>query len=69
MNNLTITLREEITTLKEEMQQEYNEYSNMYNQLAVKLEELGANNEIFQQLSLLCCKALNINLDIMCYKE
>ena len=62
MNNLIIALREE-------MQNEYNEYTYLYNQLAEKLEGLGASDDIFDELSQVCIKALNINLDIMCYRE
>lgn len=60
MNNL-------MGELKEGMQHKYREYIEEYNQLADKLEVLGANNEIFKELNSLCCKALNINLDIMFY--
>lgn len=51
------------------MKNKYNEYSKAYNELAEKLEELGASDEIFQKLSKLCNIALNINIDDLCYEE
>ena len=51
------------------MNNQYNEYVKAYNELAEKLEKLGANDEIFQKLGELCNKALNINFDMVCHKE
>lgn len=45
------------------MKNKYNDYTKAYNELAEKLEELGANDEIFIRLADVCNKALNINLD------
>ena len=51
------------------MKNKYNDYTKAYNELAERLEELGANDEIFQNLSKLCNMALNINIDTLCYEE
>ena len=45
------------------MNNKYNDYTKAYNELAEKLENLGASDEIFQKLGELCNIALNINLD------
>lgn len=42
---------------------QYDEYIKAYNELADKLDELGASGEIFSDLSALCAMALNINPD------
>lgn len=51
------------------MKNKYNEYSKAYNELAEKLEELGASDEIFIRLADVCSKALNITADTLCYEE
>ena len=48
------------------MNNQYNEYVKAYNELAEKLEKLGANDEIFEELGSLCQMALNINIDMVC---
>lgn len=40
---------------------QYDEYVKSYNSLADKLDDLGANDDIFKELSALCTMALNIN--------
>ena len=45
---------------------QYSEYVKAYNELADKLGELGANDDIFEGLSELCMIALNINLECFC---
>ena len=51
------------------MKNKYNDYTKAYNDLAEKLELLGASDEIFENLSKLCNIALNINIDDLCYEE
>ena len=46
-----------------QMNNKYNDYTKLYNQLAKELEKLNASDKIFQKLSELCNLALNINLD------
>ena len=48
------------------MNNKYNDYTKLYNELAEMLEEkldADASNKIFQKLGELCNIALNINLD------
>ena len=48
------------------MNNKYNDYTKLYNELAEMLEEkldADASDKIFQKLSELCNIALNINLD------
>lgn len=45
------------------MNNKYNDYTKLYNELAEELEKIGVSDEIFQKLSELCNIALNINLD------
>ena len=42
---------------------QYDKYVKAYNELADKLDALGASGEIFADLSALCTIALNINPD------
>lgn len=42
---------------------QYDEYIKAYNELADKLDELGASDDIFKDLSALCTIVLNINRD------
>lgn len=42
---------------------QYDEYIKAYNALAEKLDELGASDDIFKELSSLCTMVLNINPD------
>ena len=42
---------------------QYDEYIKAYNALAEKLDELGASDDIFKELSSLCTMVLNINRD------
>lgn len=42
---------------------QYDEYIKSYNALAEKLDELGASDDIFKELSSLCTMVLNINPD------
>ena len=46
-----------------QMNNKYNDYTKLYNELAEELEKIGVIDEIFQKLSELCNIALNINLD------
>ena len=49
-----------------QMNNKYNDYTKLYNELAEMLEEkldADASDKIFQKLSELCNIALNINLD------
>ena len=52
-----------------QMNNKYNDYTKAYNELAKRLEELGANDEIFIRLADVCNKALNINIDILCCEK
>lgn len=45
---------------------QYDEYIKAYNELADKLDELGASDDIFEKLSNVCTMALNIDLDEFC---
>ncbi len=47
---------------------QYDEYIKSYNALAEKLDELGASDDIFKELSSLCTMVLNINPDEL-FKE
>lgn len=51
------------------METKYNEYARSFNELCKMLEDLGASDEIFIRLADVCNKALNINIDILCYEE
>ncbi len=42
---------------------QYDKYVKAYNELADKLDILGASDEIFEELSSLCTMVLNINPD------
>ena len=42
---------------------QYDEYVKAYNSLADKLDDLGASDDIFEELSALCTMVLNINPD------
>lgn len=42
---------------------QHNEYVKAYNMLADKLDELGASDDIFEDLSNVCSMALNIDID------
>ena len=45
---------------------QYDEYVKAYNMLADKLEVLGANDDIFEELSSVCLMALNFDMDKFC---
>ena len=42
---------------------QYDEYIKAYNELADKLDELGASDDIFEKLSNVCTMAINFNPD------
>ena len=42
---------------------QYDEYVKAYNELAEKLGELGASDDIFEELSNVCIIALNLDID------
>lgn len=46
--------------------EQYNEYIKAYNELAEKLDTLGASDNIFEELSNVCSTALNLDIDELC---
>lgn len=45
---------------------QYDKYIKAYNELADKLDELGASDDIFEKLSNVCTMAINFDLDEFC---
>lgn len=55
-----------MNNLLDDALKEYSEYVNAYDNLAEKLEKLGASDEVFTELSSLCTMVFNINPDLVC---
>ena len=45
---------------------QYDKYIKAYNELADKLDELGASDDIFEKLSNVCTMAIKFDLDEFC---